>query len=238
MKFSNIILKKLRSTYVYFSRKIFAEPKFQDLRQQSVSTWFREDGDHTHRLNYELDKNSIIFDLGGYEGQWASDIFAKYCCTVHVFEPVLEFTNNIKERFSQNPHIIVHQFGLSDRDQIVQIHFDRNQSSMYTSGTDVREAKLISAKKFIDMEGIEHIDLMKINIEGGEYDLVDHLIHTALVKQIANIQVQFHDHVPNAEKRMQKIQQALQKTHYVTYQYPFVWENWKRIEPTDAQQNL
>jgi FkbM family methyltransferase len=200
--------------------------------------WFNDCGDEQLRLKYPLCINSIVFDLGGYKGQWASDIFAKYCCTVHVFEPVSEFAGNIIERFGQNPYIIVHQFGLSDRDQTVQIHFDHNRSSMYTSGTEVREAKLISAKKFIDAEGIKHVDLMKINIEGGEYDLLDHLIDTGLVKQIANIQVQFHDHVPNAERRMQKIQQALQKTHYLTYQYPFVWENWKRIEPTDAQQNL
>lgn len=203
---------------------------YQSEREKNAQSWFRNNGNMTYRLNYELNAYSLVFDLGGYEGQWASDIFAKYCCTVHVFEPVLEFADNIEKRFAQNPKIIIHRVGLAHSDQTVQIHFDHNQSSMYTSGTDVREAKLISAKKFIDTEGIEQIDLMKINIEGGEYDLLDHLIDTGLVKQIVNIQVQFHDHVSDAERRMGKIQAALQKTHTLTYQYPFVWENWKRVE--------
>jgi FkbM family methyltransferase len=237
----NIGARMFHQTKTYCKRilqKVRVDTKNQTIQQQVVSHWFRDNGDKTFRLNYNLCTDSIVFDMGGYEGQWASDIFAKYCCTIHVFEPVLEFADNIEKRFAQNPKIIIHRVGLADRDQAVQIHFVDNQSSMYTSGTEVREAKLISAKKFIDAEGIKHVDLMKINIEGGEYDLLDHLIDTGLVKQIANIQVQFHDHVPNAERRMQKIQQALQKTHYLTYQYPFVWENWKRIEPTDAQQNL
>ena len=231
-------LGRIGAGFIALGRKLDKSSIKESMRVQNARRWFQDDGDKTLRLNYQLDTNSLVFDVGGYEGQWASDIFAKYCCTIHVFEPVLEFADNIEKRFVQNPKIIIHRVGLADREQTVEIHFDDNQSSIYTNGADRREAKLISAKQVIDTEGIERIDLMKINIEGGEYDLLDHLIDTGLVKQIVNIQVQFHDHVPNAERRMQKIQQALQKTHYLTYQYPFVWENWKRIEPTDAQQNL
>jgi hypothetical protein len=48
------------------------------------------------------------------------------------------------------------------------------------------------------------------------------------VRQIENIQVQFHDFVPDAEGRMQRIQEKLAQTHELTYQYLFVWENWRR----------
>ena len=75
---------------------------------------------------------------------------------------------------------------------------------------------------------IERIDLMKMNIEGGEYDLLDHLIETGFIRNIENIQVQFHDFVPEAKQRMMKIQKELSKTHRLTYQYIFVWENWRR----------
>ena len=74
---------------------------------------------------------------------------------------------------------------------------------------------------------IERIDLMKINIEGGEYDLLEHLIKTGWIDKIINIQVQFHDFVENAEARMLAIQNDLAKTHELTYQYKFVWENWR-----------
>jgi hypothetical protein len=43
---------------------------------------------------------------------------------------------------------------------------------------------------------------------------------------VSNVQVQFHDFVPDAERRMRRIQEKLGKTHSLTYQYLFVWENW------------
>ena len=69
---------------------------------------------------------------------------------------------------------------------------------------------------------------MKINIEGGEYDLLDSLISADIVQSIANIQVQFHDFlIKDAKEKMRKIQEKLSLTHEPTYQYEFVWENWK-----------
>jgi hypothetical protein len=40
------------------------------------------------------------------------------------------------------------------------------------------------------------------------------------------IQVQFHDFVADADRRMAAIQSRLRATHHTTYQYPYVWENW------------
>lgn len=75
---------------------------------------------------------------------------------------------------------------------------------------------------------INTIDLMKINIEGGEYELIEHFIEKEFIKEIRDIQVQFHGFVPDAGVRMKKIQEELKKTHFLTYQYEFVWENWRR----------
>jgi hypothetical protein len=56
---------------------------------------------------------------------------------------------------------------------------------------------------------------------------LEHLIETEWIKKIKNIQIQFHDFVPHAEKHMKAIQEQLKKTHFLTYQYPWVWENWE-----------
>ena len=44
----------------------------------------------------------------------------------------------------------------------------------------------VNIETFFDQENISKIDLMKINIEGGEYDLLEFLIKKDLVK-IRNI---------------------------------------------------
>jgi hypothetical protein len=69
---------------------------------------------------------------------------------------------------------------------------------------------------------------MKVNIEGGEYELLERLIDTDLVRAIGDIQVQFHNFWPEAASRMENVQNGLRRTHTPTYQYRFVWENWRR----------
>lgn len=190
--------------------------------------WFLDKGDKTLRLDYPLNENSVVFDLGGYEGQWASDIFSKYCCFIHVFEPVEKFFNKIEQRFSKNEKIFVHQFGLSNDNKKEKISIDGDSSSSFKTKDAGEYIELVSAIDFIKKHEISIIHLMKINIEGGEYDLLEHLVESGFINNILNIQVQFHDFVPNAEERMNNIQRQLSKTHSLTYQYPFVWENWQK----------
>ena len=71
------------------------------------------------------------------------------------------------------------------------------------------------------------IDLMKINIEGSEYELLEHLIESGCIKKITDIQVQFHNFVPNAPEKRSELHKKLSRTHYMTYNYPWIWENWR-----------
>ena len=69
---------------------------------------------------------------------------------------------------------------------------------------------------------INKIDLMKINIEGGEYDLLFCLIEKDLISRINNLQIQFHSFVPNAKNNREKIINLLKKTHKKTKHYKHI----------------
>ena len=208
-------------------RKVSVVNSEESLQAMRVKPWFRDNGDKTHRLNYDLNADSIVFDLGGYEGEWAGDIFCMYGCTVYIFEPYETYFENIKSKFLHNKKISVFQFGLSKNSQTSKLAIANNSSSIFKESEKSIDIKLVSANEFFNQHPINIIDLMKINIEGGEYDLLEHLIKTGDIKKIKNIQVQFHDFVPDAESRMKAIQGNLVETHELTYQYEFVWENWK-----------
>lgn len=223
-------LERLGRVFLNFSKQLYQSPQ-----EKRVLPWIKDKGDKTFRLNYDLDENSLVFDLGGYEGQWASDIFSMYCCVIHIFEPVLEFADILEQRFCKNSKICVNRFGLANRTEILKIAVNGPDSSVYKGGDDVRDVQMIRAIDYMADNSIQEIDLMKINIEGSEYDLLEHLTDTAFIGNIKNIQVQFHDFVPNAERRMAMIQKRLEKTHQVTYQYPFVWENWQLRHGLDLQ---
>jgi len=112
-------------------------------------------------------------------------------CTIHVFEPVIGFADKIERRFARNEKIFVHRFRLSSENQIVQISVNRDSSSLYKPGNDVRDARLVRAVDFMREDRIEKIDLMKINIEGGEYNFLEHLIDFGFVKTLETSRFSF-----------------------------------------------
>ena len=218
-------LKKVGGWLVGLSGVI--SPSLSAERAKVIDEWWAQNGDKTHRLDYPLKEDSLVFDLGGYEGQWASDIFARYQCNIHIFEPVKEYFENIEKRFKENDRIVAHDIGLGSKTKDETITIDADSSSIFKSGSNGQKIRLVSADEYFKVNGIEKIDLMKINIEGGEYDLLEHLVQYEHVKKIENIQVQFHEFVPDAKLRMNKIKRNLENTHYLTYEYHFVWENWR-----------
>jgi len=221
--FFNTIIKPYN---LYKNRRHIKNQKIQSLR---CKPWFEAEGDKTLRLDYELDENSLVFDLGGYEGQWASDIYSKFRSNILIFEVYPPYANKIRERFLKNAKIQIFEFGISNNTTQISFSVSGNTSSGFTSNDNNTEISLIRAQDFFLENNITHIDLMKINIEGGEYDLLEHLIETDFIKNICNIQVQFHDFIiPDAKQRMVRIQELLTKTHEPTYKFEFVWENWKR----------
>ena len=205
---------------------------------QRVIPWFGIQGDQTLRLDYDLNENSIVFDLGGYQGKWSYDIYKKYGCYINVFEPVPEYASQIEKLFSGNNKVKIHCYGLGSQNQTQVIGIEQDGSSIFKSSVNSQEIVLKNATDFMQINHISHIDLMKINIEGGEYDLLEHLIDTGFISFISNIQVQFHDFVPNAIDRMQAIHDKLAITHETTYQYLFVWENWRKKVPQPLKEVL
>jgi len=215
------VINKISLRLSKISSAIYISPS-----KKILADWTKQKGEEK-RLRYDLSPDSIVYDVGGYEGQWASDIFSKYLCTIHIFEPVSEFSSKIAERFVRNSKIIVHPFGLSDSNTSTEISVEQDSSSTFRKGTVTELIQLRDIIEVIKEEKTPKIDLMKINIEGGEYALLEKLIVAGLQKHIANIQIQFHNVIPEAEKRAEQIRKELRKTHSRTYFFHFVWENWQ-----------
>ena len=205
----------------------------KDEFMKNIYKWQDDQGDQTLRLNYLLDEDSLVFDVGGYIGNFATDIFCKYNCNIYIFEPVTEFYEKIKARFSNNPKVKVFHAGLSDTFSTAKISVCDTSSSIFKKNSDEmeksQEIKLISVVDFIKDHGIKKIDLMKINIEGGEYSLLDSLIEHNLLDITRYYQIQFQKFIPDAKEKRENIRTELNRTHCLLWDYPFVWESWERV---------
>jgi FkbM family methyltransferase len=189
--------------------------------------WFHDRGDDTVSVRHTLDADSVVFEVGGYEGKWSSTIVALYDPHLYIFEPVRSFYRTILNRFSANAKVRVYQFGLSDKDETRDISVNNDGSSLFASSENMERIRLKDIYQFILEHNISQIDLIQINIEGGEYCLLPRMLDTGIVKRCRMIQIQFHNNVPNAQCNRQEIRQTLSETHALIYDYPFVWEAWK-----------
>jgi FkbM family methyltransferase len=195
---------------------------------RALQKWGRDKGDETLRLDYKLSRTSVVFDLGGYLGDWAQAIEDKFGCRAYVFEPVVRFADKIRERFAGNDHIHIHAYGLGDKDEHLDITVANESSSVFTQGEARETIQIKDICEEMRALGIDRVDLMKINIEGSEYPLLDRLVQNGEIRKIEELQIQFHLFVPNARRRYREIAQKLTVTHELTWRYPFVWENWRR----------
>ena len=193
-----------------------------------VTKWYRENGEDSLRFNYPLTSESTVFDIGGYRGYFVRGIVARYDPHVYVFEPVQEFFEQLVKEFGANPKVEICDYGLSNVDSISRMVLADEGSTIYMTGEMQTTVRLRDIQTVVQELGINRIDLIKINIEGGEYKLLRRMLETGFVSICQDIQVQFHRFYPNSQKIRSEIRSALQETHFITYDYPFVWENWRK----------
>lgn len=196
--------------------------------QEEFHRWINDSGDYTLRLNYDLTPSSVVIDAGGYLGQWAEDISRRYESIIFVLEPLSSLYENLENRFSQNPKVIPCNFAIGNKNCEMNISVDTDSSSLFNSEASVTETiQCVDVKDFLKDKNIKTVDLFKINIEGGEYDLLERLIELNLLTTVKNFQIQFHRFIPECDTRRKRIQDALSETHEQTWNYEWIWENWK-----------
>ena len=197
-----------------------------------VAKFLAEKGDYTLMLNYNLDKDSIVIDAGGYKGWFAENIYNKYKCNVYVFEPVKEYYDLIVNKFKGNSKIKVFHYGLGGLTQSLKINLQGDGTSVHTTNGKFTGTELIKVVNILDCLNelkLEKVDLLKLNIEGEEYSLLEAVIKNNELKRFSDIQIQFHNFIDKAEERRDSIRKTLSKDFTLEYDFKFVWEGWKKI---------
>ena len=187
--------------------------------------WIRDNMENTARYNFpNLDSTSLVIDAGGYKGEWAQRIYNIYNCNIRIYEPVLNYATNIHQKFAANDKVSVYAYGLGGSTRKEMISTNGDSASIFGEANE--EIEICDVFDEFYQNSIKKIDLMKINIEGAEYELLNRLIETGMIENIDVLQIQFHDFVEGAELKRNLIIDELRKTHECSWCYNFVWEEW------------
>lgn len=178
-------------------------------------------------MKFNLSDNPIIFDLGGYMGEWtqiAKDYYPN--AIVYVFEPVKKHYDIIYEKFKNDNNVKIFNFGLSDKNDKVKITLTGDSSSIHLIDDNSEEIELIDIRDFLLDNKIFKVDLIKINIEGEEYNLLEYLCSTPELNIFENYLVQFHKFIDNYEVRRSNILNIVRKYYDIIFNYEMVFEGW------------
>ncbi|XP_061177718.1 uncharacterized protein LOC133186498 [Saccostrea echinata] len=181
----------------------------------------------------------IIIEIGGYIGQTLRKLIpvtgAKHYV---VIEPVPTFYKTLNKNIRTlnfNTSVKTYNFGLSrnHKELVVGVVGDATHMLKKSNLKTTEKVQLVGVLDFFIQLGVgcHRIDLLTINCEGCEFEVLETLISTNLIEKFDFIQFQPHYFAPNIGNflcRYCSLRQLLARTHELVYDFPLVWEAWKR----------
>ena len=174
-----------------------------------------------------LNEESVVWEFGGHLGRWSQIIVSTYGCSVHVFEPIPQFASHLKQIFSHDQRVSIHPFGIGATSGLREFRLDDDGTGEFARGEEVTVA-FESVDYLKDLMG-NRVDLVAINIEGGEYELVPLLASSSVLSRIDMVLIQFHvvGSAADAVLQRNRCRELLRETHTELWSFDFVWEAWK-----------
>lgn len=185
-------------------------------------------------LLYDVPVNTgdVVIDAGGYEGEWSAGMLARYGVRSEIFEPVPAYAAMCNSLFSRNALVRVHAAALGANARETSFSFSANGTSEFIApgSEEVIRAQVLDVAAFLDSLGVAGIGCVKLNIEGGEYEVLERLLESNWAGRCRSFLIQFHRQPEGWEPRYRDIQARLKATHTQAWAYPMVWEKWVRTE--------
>jgi FkbM family methyltransferase len=167
--------------------------------------------------------SKIGIDCGANIGSITEKLLEE-CDEVHAFEPNPHAFKELKKRFLFNPRVICYENAVLEKKDNVRLYFHKNSHKnevLWSTGSSLLNFKgNVLKDKYIEVEAIDlckfiedlgsSIEVLKIDIEGSEYEILHKLIDTGLIYKIKQVHVELHaKKIPELEDKENKIKQRI-----------------------------
>lgn len=194
----------------------------------SHQRFLRDGGNQLLVEGFNLGKQSQAVDIGGYLGGWSQKIRDIYGCDICIVEPVPIFFEQIKRRFECCDNVKIFPYLISAQTGTKHLFFSNDGTGFFADGRSV-SVESRSVSDFVGFIGRDIIDLLMINIEGGEYELLDLFIEHGVIDRTKHLLIQFHQVAEVSPAEHEVLQLAVSKSHKLVFDYPYVWQRWDLI---------
>ncbi len=188
----------------------------------------------------ELPKYPTIVDLGGHIGSFSISMARKFGdkCKIYVYEPDSENYKILVQNIALNKTYSVYPNNVAISDYAGKGYLETNEinndayhlAASKKKNTNCTVNTLVAA---LNKHKIQNIDLLKVDIEGGEYKILLHKPSLAYIKKVVHyIFMEYHDvdkhynyHLIKSliEKNFRILDKG--ENHVITLENP----NWKSV---------
>ena len=176
----------------------------------------------------------VVVDVGSNKGEW-SDLLINNTDEHYLFEPNKMLFHYTQIKYAALRHVKYQNIGLAEQESVktfYQYHDEHNgQSGIYLKPFDLPYTE--KRMRFFTMDGLkfDHIDFLKIDVEGAEWEVLKGAEQHLKEKRIKFIQIET-GHQPTGEK----ITELVTKYDYMIYRYD---DGFKRAKIDDSiRENL
>lgn len=144
-----------------------------------------------------LENCKTVLDIGANVGLWTKYILSKNAKKVFSFEPNRKAISHLKNTLKDNHNTTVIEKAVYKERATLQFYIDDKNSLtsslLSNSGhAPSYDVSAITLEDAMDLTGEKKIDLVKIDIEGAEFDIIENLSQDAF-DRIDSFLIEFHD---------------------------------------------
>jgi FkbM family methyltransferase len=165
-----------------------------------------------------LSRESIVYSFGiGKDITFDMTCIRKHGCHVHGFDPTPKSLEWIQSR-KRDHRFHMHPYGISPgASGIMEFHLPANPRAVSGSlvshqEVDKNQVERLMMKSFQDImqeTGHDHIDVLKMDIEGSEYEVLESIMKSGV--PIRQLLVEFHDRLFEGEPKSASTVRLLEK---------------------------
>ena len=187
------------------------------------------------RYEYPLTETDVVVDVGAHRGDFAFAIANRYGCKVFALEPIKRFYDEMhgrrQEELKRGVIVFVHS-GLGAKGRMEKMGVHGAMTGVFCVQDDSETVPIMSISKLLfGISGSDEparVALLKLNCEGMEFEILEEMLNLPCIDLFDNLQIQWHNVFEGAPERRQKIIDRLSQTHRPTFDFEWVWQNWRR----------
>lgn len=142
-----------------------------------------------------IDNLNVVIDIGANVGLFTKYMLYKNAKKVFCYEPNKSAFNCLFKNYQNNNSVFLNNLAVSTNNDKLRLYLDVNNtlvSSAKRNTSDFYDVDSITLKQILTQNNLEKVDLVKIDIEGMEYELIENLENEVFSK-IYSFIIEYHD---------------------------------------------